>query len=57
VALLWLWSKPYMASPIIGATQLEQLDDAAAATAMPVLSAEEISALEKPYQFRVSPEN
>jgi len=57
VALLWLWSKPYMASPIIGATQLEQLDDAAAATAMPALSAEEIAALEKPYQFRVSPEN
>ncbi len=57
VALLWLWSKPYMASPIIGATRLEQLDDAAAATAMPALSAEEIAALEAPYQFRVSPEN
>ncbi len=56
-ALLWLWSKPYMASPIIGATRLEQLDDAAAATAMPPLSADEIAALEKPYQFRVSPEN
>lgn len=56
VALLWLWSKPYMASPIIGATRPEQLDDAAAATAMPPLSAEEVTALEKPYQFRVSPE-
>ncbi len=51
VALAWLLSKPVMASPIIGATQLDYLDDAAAATAI-VLSAEEITALEQPYQWR-----
>jgi aryl-alcohol dehydrogenase-like predicted oxidoreductase len=54
VALAWLWSKSYMASPIIGATRVEQLDDAAKAVDV-VLTPEEIAALEKPYEYRVSP--
>jgi aryl-alcohol dehydrogenase (NADP+) len=55
VALLWLWSKPVMAAPIIGATKLEQLDDAAAASDMPALTAAEVAALEAPYQWRPHP--
>ncbi len=51
-ALLWLWSKSYMASPIIGATSLDQLDDAAKATELPPLTAEEVKSLEEPYVFR-----
>jgi aryl-alcohol dehydrogenase-like predicted oxidoreductase len=54
-ALLWLWSKPAMAAPIIGATKLEQLDDAAAASDMPPLTSAEIAALEAPYQWRPHP--
>ena len=54
-ALLWLWSKPVMAAPIIGATKLEQLDDAAAASDMPALTAAEIAELEAPYQWRPHP--
>jgi aryl-alcohol dehydrogenase (NADP+) len=52
VALLWLWSKSYMASPIIGATSLDQLDDAAKAAEFPPLMPEEIRSLEEPYQYR-----
>ncbi len=55
VALLWLWSKPYMAAPIIGATKLEQLDDAAAAADMPPLTADEVSRIETPYLWRPHP--
>lgn len=55
VALLWLWSKPEMAAPIIGATKLDQLDDAAQATDMPPLTAEEVSRIETPYQWRPHP--
>jgi 1-deoxyxylulose-5-phosphate synthase len=55
VALLWLWSKPYMAAPIIGATKLEQLDDAAAAADMPPLSPEDVSRIETPYIWRPHP--
>jgi aryl-alcohol dehydrogenase (NADP+) len=51
-ALLWLWSKKVLAAPIIGATKLEQLDDAAAASDMPALTGDEIAALETPYQWR-----
>jgi aryl-alcohol dehydrogenase (NADP+) len=54
-ALLWLWSKPAMAAPIVGATKLDQLDDAAAASDMPPLTAAEIAALEAPYQWRPHP--
>jgi aryl-alcohol dehydrogenase (NADP+) len=55
VALLWLWSKPYMAAPIVGATKLDQLDDAAHAAGMPALTAEEIARIEKPYVWRPHP--
>ena len=55
VALLWLWSKPYMAAPIIGSTKLEQLDDAAEAADMPKLTAEEVSRIETPYIWRPHP--
>ncbi|MBC8793927.1 MAG: aldo/keto reductase [Tagaea sp. CACIAM 22H2] len=55
VALLWLWSKPYMAAPIIGSTKLEQLDDAAAAADMPPLTADEVSRIETPYIWRPHP--
>ena len=52
-ALLWLWSKSYMAAPIIGATNLDQLDDAAKASEFAALTADEVKSLEEPYQFRV----
>lgn len=54
-ALLWLWSKAVMGAPIIGATKLEQLDDAGAASDMPPLTAAEIAELEAPYQWRPHP--
>jgi aryl-alcohol dehydrogenase (NADP+) len=53
-ALAWMLSKPYMASPIIGATSLDQLTSAAQATEVS-LSADDIKSLEEPYQFRVPP--
>lgn len=53
-ALAWMLSKPYMASPIIGATSLDQLTSAAQATEV-ALSADDIKSLEEPYQFRVPP--
>jgi aryl-alcohol dehydrogenase (NADP+) len=56
VALAWMLAKPVMASPIIGTTQLHYIDDAAAATEI-ALTAEEIKALEEPYEFRVPPAN
>jgi 1-deoxyxylulose-5-phosphate synthase len=48
VALAWMLSKPYITSPIIGATRLQHLDDAVAAVSLK-LSAEEISYLEELY--------
>ena len=56
VALAWLLSKPVMASPIIGATRLEYLDDAAKAPDL-ALDAAEIKSLEEPYEWRVPPVN
>jgi aryl-alcohol dehydrogenase (NADP+) len=55
-ALAWMLSKPYMASPIIGATSLDQLTSAAQATEV-AITADEAKMLEEPYQFRVSPPN
>lgn len=49
IALAWLLSKPAVAAPIVGATKLEQLDDALGAVEL-VLSADEIAALEAPYR-------
>jgi len=56
VALAWLLSKPVMAAPIIGATRLEYLDDAAKAVEVS-LTGEEIKSLEAPYEWRVPPAN
>ena len=49
VALAWLLSRPGVAAPIVGATRLEHLDDAAAAVALR-LSDEEVARLEAPYR-------
>ncbi len=48
VALAWVLSKPYVTSPIIGATRLEHLEESIAALDVE-LSAEEIRRLEEPY--------
>jgi 1-deoxyxylulose-5-phosphate synthase len=48
VALAWLWHKPGVTAPIVGATRVEHLDDALAAEELE-LSAEEIARLEEPY--------
>jgi aryl-alcohol dehydrogenase-like predicted oxidoreductase len=48
IALAWLWSKPVVTAPILGATRLEHLDDAVAALSIK-LSDEEIRKLEEPY--------
>jgi aryl-alcohol dehydrogenase-like predicted oxidoreductase len=49
VALAWLLSKPAVAAPIVGASKLSHLEDAAAAVELQ-LTADEIKALERPYQ-------
>jgi len=49
IALAWLWSRPAVTAPVIGATQLGQLEDAIAAIGIG-LSGDEIAALEAPYQ-------
>jgi aryl-alcohol dehydrogenase-like predicted oxidoreductase len=48
VALAWLLAKPEVTAPIIGATRLEQLDDAVAALTL-VLTPEDVAELEAPY--------
>jgi aryl-alcohol dehydrogenase (NADP+) len=48
VALAWLLHKPGITAPIVGATKLEHLEDAIAATDL-TLSADEIDRLEEPY--------
>src|SRR5262249_20972917 len=53
-ALAWLLGKPYMGSPIIGATSLDQLTSAAQSTEI-TLTADEANLLEEPYQFRSPP--
>jgi len=49
MALAWILSKPYVHSPIIGATKMEHLDQAIAALDIQ-LSDEEIKRLEEPYK-------
>jgi aryl-alcohol dehydrogenase-like predicted oxidoreductase len=49
VALAWVVSRRGITAPIIGATQLSQLDQAIAALAV-TLDAEDIKALEEPYK-------
>jgi aryl-alcohol dehydrogenase-like predicted oxidoreductase len=48
VALAWVLAKPGITAPIIGATRVEQLDEAVAALAL-TLSPEDIAELEAPY--------
>lgn len=48
VALAWLLAKPFVTSPIVGATKPSHIDDAIAAVEVQ-LSADEISRLEEPY--------
>ncbi len=48
VALAWVLSKPYVTSPIIGATRLEHLNESIAALDVE-LSSDEIRHLEEPY--------
>ncbi len=48
VALAWLLAKSEISAPIVGATRLEQLDDAVAALALK-LAPEDIAELEAPY--------
>ena len=49
VALAWMLSKPYVTSPIVGATKPNHLTDAAAALTVK-LSPQDIAALEEPYE-------
>ncbi len=48
VALAWVLAKSEVAAPIVGATRLEQLDDAVAALSL-VLTKKDIAELEAPY--------
>jgi 1-deoxyxylulose-5-phosphate synthase len=48
VALAWMLTKPYITSPIVGATKPHHLEDAAAAVGLK-LSAEEVRSLEAMY--------
>jgi 1-deoxyxylulose-5-phosphate synthase len=49
VAIAWMLSKPAVTAPILGVTKASHLDDPLKAVSSP-LSAEEIAALEAPYQ-------
>ena len=49
VALAWMLGKPYITSPIIGATKLQHLEEAVAATEI-TLGAEDVKALEELYR-------
>ena len=51
VALAWHFAKPWVTAPIVGATRLEQLDDAIAAVSLK-LDARTVASLEKPYRTR-----
>jgi aryl-alcohol dehydrogenase-like predicted oxidoreductase len=48
VALAWVLGQSAIGTPIVGATRLEQLDDAAAALSLQ-LSPDDVTALEAPY--------
>ena len=51
VALAWVLARPGITAPIVGATRLEQLDDAIAALSL-ALSPEDFAELEAPYEPR-----
>jgi aryl-alcohol dehydrogenase-like predicted oxidoreductase len=48
VAMAWVLAQPFVTAPIVGATKIEHIDDAVAATKLS-LTSEEIAALEAPY--------
>src|SRR5208282_2132727 len=48
LALAWLFSKPAITSPIVGATKAHHLQDAVAALSLR-LTSEEVASLEEPY--------
>jgi aryl-alcohol dehydrogenase-like predicted oxidoreductase len=48
VAMAWVLAQPFVTAPIVGATKIEHIDDAVAATELS-LTSEEIAALEAPY--------
>ncbi len=48
VAVAWLLSKPYVTSPVVGTTTLEQLEELVGAVEMS-LSADDLKRLEEPY--------
>jgi aryl-alcohol dehydrogenase-like predicted oxidoreductase len=48
VALAWMLAKPFVTSPIVGATRMQHLDDAVAALSVK-LSPADIATLEAPY--------
>ncbi|MBV9995699.1 MAG: aldo/keto reductase [Caulobacteraceae bacterium] len=50
VAIAWMLAKPGVTAPIIGATKVSHLEDPIRAVEAPRLSAEEIAALEAPYE-------
>lgn len=49
IALAWMLNKPYITSPIIGATRMSHLDEAVAALDIK-LTADEMARLEEPYR-------
>jgi aryl-alcohol dehydrogenase-like predicted oxidoreductase len=49
VALAWMYTKPYITSPIVGTTKPHHLDDALAALSVQ-LTADEVERLEEPYR-------
>ena len=49
IALAWVMAKPEVSAPIIGATKVDHIKDAVAAVEI-VLSPEDVSRLEEPYQ-------
>lgn len=48
VGLAWVLSKPEVSAPIVGASTIEQLDDAIGALDV-VLGSEQVMSLERPY--------
>jgi aryl-alcohol dehydrogenase-like predicted oxidoreductase len=48
IALAWMFQKPVVTAPIVGASKPHHLDDAVAALSLN-LTPEEITALEEPY--------
>jgi aryl-alcohol dehydrogenase-like predicted oxidoreductase len=48
VALAWLWHRPGVTAPIVGATRAQHIEDALAAEPLE-LSSEEVARLEEPY--------